>query len=110
MRTFSGPEFNGELVLVSADWHIVLPDGTALAGTTRCGETEASDHEALRPRPAADALDAAMTSTRASTRSHRDEIETRRPGLDRPTVGFRFAPSVGPAGPGGFVYETYLVG
>src|SRR6476646_1684705 len=30
--TFSGPELNGRLVPgVSADWQIILPDGTALA-------------------------------------------------------------------------------
>ena len=75
---FAGPELNGHLLAgASADWQIVLPDGTALGDIRYTLKTDdgallsTSNHEACAteaPR-SSDGSPAAKTSTRASTSS-----------------------------------------
>jgi len=79
---FTGPELNGTLLPgSSADWQIVLPDGTAL------GED----------------VDASEYTFRTST-----QIETAAPAVDWLNKGVFV--SVGARQPGAVIYETYLIG
>jgi hypothetical protein len=113
---FTGPELNGKLLPgASADWQIVLPDGTAL-GDIRY--TLQADDGALlyvqsrgvRHGSAAvlgrlargDDVDANEYVFRTST-----QIETASRDLDWLNKGVFI--SVGGRGPGSVIYETYLV-
>ncbi len=115
--TFAGPELNGTLLPgVSADWQIVLPDGTAL-GDIRCTlQTDDGDLLYAQARGvrhgSADVLarlargedvDASEYTFRTST-----QIETAAPALDWLNKGVFI--SVGARNPGAVIYETYLVG
>jgi len=114
--TFAGPELNGTLLPgTSADWQLVLPDGTAL-GDIRCTlQTNGGDLLYVQSRGvrhgSADVLarlargedvDASEYTFRTST-----QIETAAPALDWLNKGVFI--SVGGRRPGAVVYETYLV-
>jgi hypothetical protein len=115
--TFTGPEINGKLLPgASADWQIVLRDGTALGDIRYTLETEGGDLLYVQSRGvrhgSADVLarlgrgedvDASEYTFRTST-----QIETAAPGLDWLNKGVFI--SVAGRQPGGVIYETYLVG
>jgi muconolactone delta-isomerase len=115
--TFTGPEINGKLVPgVSADWQIVLPDGTALGDIRYTLETDAGallyiqsrgvrhgSAEVLARLSRGEDVDPSEYTFRTWT-----QIETGAPDLDWLNKGV----FIGVAGrqPGGVIYETYLVG
>lgn len=115
--TFSGPELNGTLVPgASADWQIVLPDGSALADIRFTLRTDRGDllyvrshgvrhgsAEVLARLGRGEEVDASEYVFRTSTR-----IETAAPHLDWLNKGVFI--SVGGRQPGSVVYEVYLVG
>src|SRR5215471_15523120 len=115
--TFTGPELNGKLLPgSSADWQIVLPDGTALGDIRYTLRTYDGDLLYVQSRGVrhgrADVLerlargedvDAAEYTFRTSTK-----IETAAPALDWLNKGVFI--SVGGRRPGAVIYETYLVG
>ena len=114
---FTGPDMSGTLVPgASADWQIVLPDGTALGDIRYTLRTKDDDLLYVRSRGirhgSADVLarlgrgedvDPGEYTFRTST-----QIETAAPALDWLNKGI----FIGVAGrrPGGVIYETYLVG
>jgi muconolactone delta-isomerase len=114
--TFTGPELNGTLVAgVSADWQIVLPDGTAVGDIRYTLRTEAGDLLYVQSRGvrhgSADVLarlgrgedvDPSEYTFRTST-----QIETAVPALDWLNKGVFI--SVAGRQPAGVTYETYLV-
>jgi Protein of unknown function (DUF3237) len=114
--TFAGPELTGTLIPgASADWQIVLPDGTAV-GDVRC--TLLTDHgyflylrsqgvrhgsvEVLARLGRGEEVDASEYVFRTST-----QIETGADDLDWLNKGVFV--SVGGRQPGGVMYEVYLV-
>jgi hypothetical protein len=113
---FTGPEISGTLLPgASADWQIVLPDGTALGDIRYTLQTERGDLLYVRSRSirhgSAEVLarlargedvDASEYTFRASTR-----IETAAPDLDWLNKGIFI--SVAGRQPAGVIYETYLV-
>ena len=114
--TFTGPELNGRLLPgASADWQLVLGDGTALGDIRYTLQTDGGDLLYVRSRSVrhgpADVLarlgrgeevDASLYTFRAATR-----IETAAPDLDWLNKGVFV--SVGGRRSGGVTYETYLV-
>jgi uncharacterized protein DUF3237 len=114
--TFAGPELNGKLLPgSSADWQIVLPDGTALGDIRYTLQTDEGDLLYVQSRSvrhgSADVLarlargedvDASEYTFRTST-----QIETAAPRLEWLNKGVFI--SVGGRRPGAVVYETYLV-
>jgi hypothetical protein len=114
--TFAGPELHGTLIPgASADWQIILADGTALGDIRYTLQTDAGDLLYVRSRSvrhgSADVLarlgrgedvDPGEYTFRASTR-----IETAAPALDWLNKGIFV--SVGGRRAGGVTYETYLV-
>jgi hypothetical protein len=115
--TFTGPEINGTLLPgTSADWQLVLRDGTALGDIRYTLQTEAGDLLYVRSRGVrhgsaevlarlgrGEDVDASEYTFRTST-----EIETAAPDLDWLNKGIFI--SVGARQAGGVIYETYLVG
>jgi len=115
--TFSGPEISGRLLAgASADWQIVLPDGTALGDIRYTLQTHAGDllyvqsrsvrhgsAEVLTRLAQGEDVDASEYTFRTST-----QIETAAPHLDWLNKGVFI--SVGGRQAGGVIYETYLVG
>jgi len=115
--TFSGPELNGRLVPgVSADWQIILPDGTALADIRYTLQTDDGallyvqargvrhgKPDVLERLARGDDVDAGEYTFRTST-----QIETAAPELDWLNKGVFI--SVGGRRQTGVIYETYLVG
>ena len=115
--TFTGPELHGKLLPgASADWQIVLPDGTALGDIRYTLQTDTGEllyvqsrgvrhgsAEVLARLARGEDVDASEYTFRTST-----QIETAAPRLDWLNKGI----FVGVAGrqPGGVIYETYLVG
>jgi Protein of unknown function (DUF3237) len=115
--TLAGPELNGKLLPgSSADWQIVLPDGTALGDIRYTLQTDdgillyvrsrslrhGSDDVLARLARGED-VDASEYTFRTST-----QIETAAAGLEWLNKGVFI--SVGARQPGGVIYETYLVG
>jgi hypothetical protein len=114
---FTGPEINGKLLPgISADWQIVLPDGTALGDIRYTLQTDGGDLLYVRSRGVrhgsaevlarlarGEDVDASEYTFRTST-----EIETAASELDWLNKGIFI--SVGARQAGGVVYETYLVG
>jgi hypothetical protein len=114
---FTGPELNGKLLAgASADWQIVLPDGTALGDVRYTLQTDGGDlldvqsrgvrhgsAEALARLGRGEDVDASEYTFRTSTR-----IETAAPALEWLNKGVFI--SVGGRQTGGVIYETYLVG
>jgi hypothetical protein len=115
--TFAGPELNGTLLPgASADWQIVLPDGTALGDIRYTLRTDRGDllyvrSQGVRHGSAAvlarlgrgEAVDADEYVFRTSTK-----IETAAPDFDWLNKGVFI--SVGGREPGAVIYEVYLVG
>jgi muconolactone delta-isomerase len=115
--TFTGPEIKGELLPgVSADWQIVLPDGTALGDIRYTLQTDRGDllyvqsrgvrhgsAEVLARLGRGEDVDASEYTFRTST-----QIETAAADLDWLNKGIFV--SVGGRQAGGVIYETYLVG
>src|SRR5437588_8971545 len=115
--TFAGPELNGSLLPgASADWQIVLPDGTALGDVRFTLQTDHGDllyvrsqgvrhgHAQVLARLArGEDVDASEYVFRTST-----QIETAAPELDWLNKGVFI--SVGGRQVGGVIYEVYLVG
>ena len=115
--TFTGPELNGNLLPgASADWQIVLADGTALGDIRYVLQTDRGDllyvqsrgvrhgsAEVLARLGRGEDVDPSEYTFRTST-----QIETAAVGLDWLNKGVFI--SVGGRQPGGVVYETYLVG
>jgi hypothetical protein len=114
--TFTGPELSGKLLPgASADWQIVLPDGTALGDSRYTLQTDEGDllyvqsrgvrhgsPEVLARLARGDDVDASEYTFRTST-----QIETASRELDWLNTGVFI--SVGARQPGGVIYETYLV-
>ena len=114
--TFRGREFNGTLLTgVSADWQLVLPDGTALADVRYTLQTDDGDllyvqsrgvrqgsPDVLERLGRGEDVDASEYTFRTTT-----QIETAAPGLEWLNKGVFI--SVGGRKPGGVIYETYLV-
>jgi hypothetical protein len=115
--TFAGPELNGRLLPgSSADWQIVLPDGTALGDIRYTLQTDDGDllyvqsrgvrhgsADVLARLARGDDVDASEYTFRTST-----QIETAAPRLDWLNKGVFI--SVGGRRPGAVIYETYLIG
>ena len=115
--TFNGPELNGTLIPgVSADWQLVLPDGTVLADIRYTLQTDDGHLLYVQARGvrhgSADVLarlargedvDPSEYTFRTST-----QIETAAPALDWLNKGVFI--SVGARQPDRVIYETYLVG
>jgi Protein of unknown function (DUF3237) len=115
--TFTGPELQGKLLPgASADWQIVLPDGTALGDIRYTLQTDGGELLYVQSRGvrsgSADVLarlgrgehvDPHEYSFRTSTR-----IETAAPHLDWLNKGVFI--SVGGRQAAAVIYETYLVG
>jgi Protein of unknown function (DUF3237) len=115
--TFTGPELNGKLLPgASADWQIVLPDGTALGDVRYTLETDGGDllyvqsrgvrhgsAEVLSRLGRGEDVDATEYTFRTST-----QIETAAPHLDWLNKGVFI--SVAGRQATGVIYETYLVG
>ena len=114
--TFWGPELNGKLLAgASADWQIVLPDGTVLGdirytlqtddGALLYVQSQGVRHgsaEVLARLGRGEDVDASEYTFRTST-----QIETARARLDWLNKGVFV--SVGGRRSGGVTYETYLV-
>ena len=114
--TFSGPELNGKVVPgASADWQIVLADGTALGDIRYTLQTDGGallyvqsrgvrhgSPEVLERLSRGEDVDASEYIFRTSTR-----IETASPELDWLNKGVFVG--VGSRRPGSVIYETYLV-
>lgn len=114
--TFTGPELSGTLLSgASADWQIVLGDGTALGDIRYTLQTDGGDllyvqSRSVRHGPAdvleslgrGEEVDADRYTFRAAT-----QIETAAPDLDWMNKGVFV--SVGGRRSGGVTYETYLV-
>jgi len=114
--TFTGPELNGTLLPgASADWQIVLPDGTALGDIRYTLQTDHGDllyvrsqgvrhgrAEVLARLGRGEEVEASEYVFRTST-----QIETAAPDLDWLNKGVFI--SVGGRQPGRVVYEVYLV-
>jgi hypothetical protein len=115
--TFSGRELNGTLLPGgSADWQIVLADGTALGDIRYTLQTDRGDllyvqsrgvrhgsPEVLARLARGEDVEASEYTFRTST-----QIEAAAPDLDWINKGIFV--SVGGRRTGGVVYETYLVG
>jgi hypothetical protein len=115
--TFTGPEIQGKLVPgASADWQIVLPDGTARGDIRYTLQTDAGDllyvqsrsvrhgsAEVLARLGRGEDVDASEYTFRTST-----QIETASPDLAWMNKGVFI--SVGGRQTAGVLYETYLVG
>jgi hypothetical protein len=113
---FTGPELSGKLLPgVSADWQIVLPDGTSLGDIRYTLQTDGGDLLYVQSRGvrhgSADVLarlgrgeevDASEYTFRTAT-----QIETAAPQLDWLNKGVFI--SVGARQAAGVIYETYLV-
>ncbi len=114
--TFAGPEIGGKLLPgASADWQIVLPDGTALGDIRYTLQTDEGQllyvqsrsvrhgsAEVLACLGRGEDVDASEYTFRTAT-----QIETSAPDLDWLNKGVFI--SVGGRKPGGVIYETYLV-
>jgi hypothetical protein len=115
--TMSGPELSGTLLPgASADWQILLPDGTALADIRYTLQTEAGallyvrssgvrhgEPDVLARLARGEEVGAREYTYRLSTR-----IETAAPELDWLNKGVFV--TVGARRPETVIYETYLVG
>jgi Protein of unknown function (DUF3237) len=115
--TFTGPDLNGRLLPgASADWQIVLPDGTALGDIRYTLQTEGGDLLYVQSRSVrhgrpdvlarlgrGEEVGASEYTFRTST-----QIETAASDLDWLNKGVFI--SVGGRQAGGVIYETYLVG
>ncbi len=114
--TFTGPEMSGALLsAASADWQIILPDGTAVGDIRYTLQTDRGDLIYVRSRSIrhgstevlarlgrGEDVDPSEYTFRAST-----HLETGAPHLEWLNKGVFI--SVGGRSASGVVYETYLV-
>jgi Protein of unknown function (DUF3237) len=114
--TFAGPRLNGTLLPgTSADWQIILPDGTALGDIRYTLHTDSGDllyvqsrtvrhgrAEVLARLGRGEDVDASEYTVRTLT-----QIEAASPDLEWLNKGIFV--SVGGRQAGGVIYETYLV-
>jgi len=114
--TFTGPEISGKLLPgASADWQILLADGTALGDIRYTLQTERGDllyvqsrsvrhgsAEVLARLARGEDVDASEYTFRTST-----QIETAAPDLDWLNKGIFIG--VAARGAAGVIYDTYLV-
>jgi hypothetical protein len=114
--TFAGPEITGKLLPgASADWQLILADGTALGDIRYTLQTDEGEllyvqsrsvrhgsAEVLARLGRSEDVDASEYTFRTST-----QIETSVPNLDWLNKGVFIG--VGGRRPGGVIYETYLV-
>jgi hypothetical protein len=114
--TFTGPELNGQLLPgASADWQIVLPDGTAIGDIRYTLQTDDAallyvqsrsvrhgSPDVLARLARGEEVDASDYTFRAAT-----EIETASRDLDWLNKGVFI--SVGARTPTSVIYDTYLV-
>jgi hypothetical protein len=114
--TFAGPQLNGTLLPgASADWQIVLPDGTALGDVRSTLQTD--NGELLYVRSQGVRHGSAEVLSRLGRGEHVDaseyvfrtatQIETAAPDFDWLNKGVFI--SVAGRQPGGVIYEIYLV-
>jgi muconolactone delta-isomerase len=115
--TFTGPEIHGTLLPgASADWQIILPDGTALGDIRYTLQTDRGDLLYVQSRGVrhgsaqvlarlgrGEDVDASEYTFRTST-----QIETASPSLDWLNKGVFIGVAARHAA--GVIYETYLVG
>jgi len=115
--TFTGPTLNGTLLPgTSADWQMVLPDGTALGDIRYTLQTNEGvllyvqsrsvrhgDPEVLARLARGEEVDPGAYTFRTAT-----QVETAAQELDWLNKGIFV--SVGGRSPTGVIYETYLVG
>jgi Protein of unknown function (DUF3237) len=115
--TFTGPEIRGTLLPgASADWQLILPDGTALGDIRYTLQTDNGDllyvqsrgvrhgsAEVLARLGRGEDVDASEYTFRTST-----QIETASPSLDWLNKGVFIG--VAARHSAGVIYETYLVG
>ena len=115
--TFAGPELSGTLLPgSSADWQVVLPDGTALGDVRYTLQTDGGDllyvqsrgvrhgsAEVLERLARGEDVEASEYTFRTST-----QIEAGVPELDWLNKGVFI--SVGGRQAAGVIYETYLIG
>jgi hypothetical protein len=115
--TFTGPELNGKLLPgASADWQIIMADGTALGDIRYTLQTDRGDllyvqsravrhgsAEALARLGRGENVDASEYTFRTAT-----QIETAAADLDWLNRGVFV--SIAGREPEGVIYETYLVG
>jgi hypothetical protein len=115
--TFSGPQIKGKLLPgASADWQIILPDGTVLGDVRYTLQTDEGDllyvqsrgirtgtAQVLARLARGDDVDASEYTFRTST-----QIETAAPALQWLNEGIFIG--VGGRQAAGVIYETYLVG
>src|SRR4051812_47393503 len=115
--TFTGPEISGTLLPgSSADWQIVLPDGTALGDVRYTLRTDGGDLLYVQSRGVRHGSPEVLARLARGEHVAPSEyvfrtstcIETAAPGLDWMNKGVFV--SVGGRLPQGVVYETYLVG
>ncbi len=115
--TFSGPGIAGELLPgASADWQLILPDGTAVADIRYTLRTDSGallyvrSHGIRHGPPEVLARIVAGEEVAPSEYTYRLStlIETAAPELDWMNKGIFVA--VGARWPAGVVYETYLTG
>jgi hypothetical protein len=115
--TFTGPELNGKLLPgSSADWQIVLPDGTALGDIRYTLQTDDGDLLYVQSRGvrhgSADVLERLARGEDVDAAEYIFRtwatIETAAPALDWLNKGVFI--SVGARQRGGVIYETYMVG
>ena len=113
---FAGPELNGKLLPgSSADWQVVLPDGTAVGDIRYTLQTDGGDllyvqsrgvrhgsPEVLARLARGEDVDPSQYTFRTST-----QIESAAPALDWLNKGVFI--SVGARQPDRVIYETYLV-
>ena len=114
--TFTGPEISGKLLPgASADWQIILPDGTSFGDIRYTLQTDGGDllyvqsrgvrhgsAEVLARLGRGEDVDASEYTFRTST-----QIETATPQLDWLNKGVFI--SVGARQADGVIYETYIV-
>ena len=114
--TFTGPELNGKLLPgTSADWQLVLPDGTALGDIRYTLQTDTAEllyvqsrgvrhgsAEVLARLGRGEDVDPSEYTFRTTT-----QVETAAPDLDWLNKGVFI--SVAGRQAGGVIYETYLV-
>jgi len=115
--TFTGPELNGTLLpSASADWQIVLPDGTALGDIRYTLQTDSGDLLYVQSRGVRHGSAEVLARLGRGEEVHASEyifrtstqIETSAPDLDWLNKGVFI--SVAGRQTAGVTYETYLVG
>ena len=115
--TFSGPELRGILLPgASADWQIILPDGTALGDVRYTLETERGELLYVQSQGVRHGSTVVLERLRRGEDVDADEytfrtsvkIETGAHSFDWLNKGIFI--SVGGRQPGGVIYEVYLVG